>query len=87
MVFPSVGEGTNVIDVDLCVLNVVKYIFHGLLGHVQRALEPHWQYVVSVLAKRCDNGHQIFGFFIQLKNVVLHRYVNLSKKGILWSLF
>ena len=47
MVFTAVGDSTNVVDdVDLCIFNIAKYIFHGFLGKIRRTFESHWQYVV-----------------------------------------
>jgi hypothetical protein len=83
MVFPAVGEGTNVVDVDFCVFNIAEYVFHGFLGEIRRTFESHWQYIVSVFAKWRDNGRQVFGSVIQCKRVlVLHGYVDLGEKGI-----
>ena len=82
VVLPAVGEGTNVVDVDFCVFNIAEYVFHGFLGEIRRTFESHGQYVVTVFAKWCDDGRQVFGLIIQRKRIVLHGYINLGEKGI-----
>ena len=78
----QVGESTNVVDVDFCVFNIAEYVFHGFLGEIRGTFESHWQYIVSIFTKWCDDGRQVFGLVIQCERVVLHGYVNLSEIGI-----
>ena len=79
VVFPAVGECTNIVDVDFGVFNIVEYVLHGFLGEIRGAFKAHWQHVVLILAKWCDDGCQVFGVVIQCKRVVLHGYVDFGR--------
>ncbi len=38
MVFPGHGKGTNIVKVYTIVVDVMKYLFHNLLGKVRRCV-------------------------------------------------
>ena len=65
MVLPSHKECTYVVNIDFCVFDTSENVFHGLLGKVWGSFESHRQHVVSVLAKGCYNGHEVFRLLIQ----------------------
>jgi hypothetical protein len=82
MVLPVTSEYANVVHKTFKFLNSTEFRLHSFLGKVRRALDTHRESAVSVLAEGCYDGTQVFGLFIELERVELHRNVELGEEGI-----
>jgi hypothetical protein len=79
MIGPRIGKDSNVINVNINFITVVKEVLHDLLSNVGGLFDSHWQAIVSVVAKGCTYGTKFLGRFIQFKSVVLHGHVKFGE--------
>ncbi len=70
MVFPSEGEGTNIIKIDTSVVNILKNFFRDFAGQSQGHI------------LQCDNNTRLLSRFVKLKCVMLHGYVMFGKEFV-----
>jgi hypothetical protein len=59
--FLVICEDANIIDINLDVCHISKYVFHHFLGKVGRLFDAHQGSIVLKLAKRSDDDAEFFG--------------------------
>jgi len=67
MIFPRIGEYSDIVNVDINFGNVTEEVFHERLCNAGRLLYAHGQTIVPVVNERSCNCAKVLALFLELR--------------------